>query len=388
MTQVYSTTLTTCIFDTSKFNIHAKSVDEAIKSMMPLLQCPCYLVIYTDETFASNISQVRNNLNYQHLTKIVIMNMMDLPMMSYLQTVIENRKVYHPTRDARTSPESHLITASKFDLVLRTIADNPFNTEKFGWIDSFVNENWRKIGTNCTQTNLLNILCATKPEKFYIQVLNVCDNKFNSLDVDILKQYYSCYRYIVCGCLFICGKDIGNKILTELKDIAVKHTQLGFGHGEEMFYLPVLSTYRDDFHISYGDYHHILNNFIKPNIGFDYIDYHIVTNYLNTRQYAQCIDVCCKVLQQFNQYKVNVDANLHFKFLFNLYISSYYYLQQHTHISDNITVTKIQSIISTNSPCMAKDVVNYIFTLIKLNPNLRQVYEQNKGFYDNQFSYA
>jgi hypothetical protein len=179
-----------------------------------------------------------------------------------LDKIKKNREVYHPTKDERTCSETHLITCNKFAFVLQAIEENPHNTEKFAWIDSNCSTNMSKICENYSHSNILYILNNIS-YKFHIQILNVCDKKFKS--DELKREYYSQYRWIVCGGFFTCGKEIGIKILNRLKEIVVETTYMGYGHGEEMFYLEVLDEYYDDIIKSYGDYRQILNNFIKPN---------------------------------------------------------------------------------------------------------------------------
>ena len=61
--------------------------------------------------------------------------------------------------------------------VLDTIHLNPFNTSKFGWIDSNLNDNGTKVCEN-NFDNLLLYNLKHAPNKFHIQILNVQDKKY------------------------------------------------------------------------------------------------------------------------------------------------------------------------------------------------------------------
>ena len=93
---------------------------------------------YIQDLTDNIIKNKRDELNLGLLTHYIVMDVEDLNVFKYRQNVIENRQKYHPTKDERTCPESHLVCSSKFELVLKTIELNPFNTSKFGWIDSNV----------------------------------------------------------------------------------------------------------------------------------------------------------------------------------------------------------------------------------------------------------
>jgi hypothetical protein len=151
-------TLTTACFDLNKYNNHSRDVESAIKNMKSLLETPCYLVIYTDNYLLNKIKSIRDKLKFDSFTKYIILDVESLDSFKYTDIVKNNRDIYHPTKDERTCPESHLVCCSKFELVLKTININPFNTTKFGWIDSNVGENFSKI---FSRTILLFILTYT-----------------------------------------------------------------------------------------------------------------------------------------------------------------------------------------------------------------------------------
>jgi hypothetical protein len=356
-------TLTTACFDLNKYNNHSRDVESAIKNMTSLLETPCYLVIYTDNYLLNKIKFIRDKLKFDSFTKYIILDVESLDSFKYTDIVKNNRDIYHPTKDERTCPESHLVCCSKFELVLKTININPFNTTKFGWIDSNVGENFSKICTNYKNNMLLNVLDKCSNNKFHLQILNVSDKKY--IEEKNLCEYYSHYRWVVCGCLFITGKDIGIKILEDLKHIFIKHTLLGYGHGEEMFYLEILDKYYNDIERSYGDYNHILNNFINITTGLEYIYKFMVQNYMAMGYNKECIDCCEKVLTQFNNYNLEIDYSLYFIFMFSKYVSLFY-------------IDKIK----------AKNLVNEIYDVISKNEFIFNEYIKNKDFYDTQFSYV
>jgi len=332
--------------------------------MKSLLETPCYLVIYTDNYLIDKIKAVRNDIyKLDTITKYVVIDVESLDSFQYIDNVKKNREKYHPTKDARTCPESHLVCCSKFELVLKTININPFNTTKFGWIDSNIGENFSKICMDYKKNMLLNVLDKCSHNKFHLQILNVADKNF--IQEENLREYYSCYRWVVCGCLFITGKDIGTKILEELNNIFIKHTLLGYGHGEEMFYLEILEKYYDCIEPSYGDYRHILNNFIDITAGLPYIYEYIVRKYLSMGYNKECVDCCNKILKQYDNYNIEIDYELYFNVIFSKYVCLFY-----------IDIIK------------AKELVNQIYNIIKINFYIHREYIKKKDFYDKQFSYC
>ena len=97
----------------------------------------------------------------------------------------------------------------------------------------------------------------------------------------------------------------------------------------------------------------------------DYI-LNISHNYLHNKSYKECIDCCKKAIKRYESYSIELNYDTYFKFLFNLYLTSYYHLGKE----------------------QAAEIVNKIKTLSDNNPYLRNVYLNNQSFYDNQFEYS
>ena len=353
-------TLVTACFDLTKYNNKGRSLNDNINNMSSLLSVPCYLVIFTDINCVDKIKNIRNELNI--LTHYIILDFTELEFYKYNDLIKKNREEFHPTKDERTCSESHILCCSKFNFVLQIMELNPFNTTKFGWIDSNLGNNFSKICINYENNMILNIL-NNITDKFHIQILNVCDKKYK--DIEFKKEMYNRYRWIVCGCLFTTGIEIGKKILNRLNEIFINTTEQGYGHGEEMFYLEILDEYYDDIEKSYGDYCMILNNFINPTIGFNYIYYLIIRNYNKYCYYKESYDCCKKILFQVENFKVSIDYNIYFLILFEFYFSTLKYKKDE-----------------------AKSLVEYIMNLISKNPFIKNEFDKNKEYYITQFNYA
>lgn len=181
------TTLTTSCFYLNSFHENSRSFDDSINKMKPLLKTSCYLVIYTDEYCCDKIKEIRSSFHLDHLTKYIIQKFEELPFYKYNNIIKQNREKYWPTKDERTCSESHLLCCSKFNFVLETIYSNPFQTTKFGWIDSNLKDKFEKICENYNEGMLLTIL-SNVSNKFHIQVINVTNKNFKNFDNK--KEYY------------------------------------------------------------------------------------------------------------------------------------------------------------------------------------------------------
>jgi hypothetical protein len=314
-------TLTTACFDLSKYNNHSRNIEDIKNQISPLLSVSCYLVIYTDESCIDVIRSVRESFKLSHITKYIVTKIEDLPFYKYNTTIQSNRKSYWPTRDDRTSSESHIVCCSKFGFVLNTMDENPFQTDKFGWIDSFVGENFSKICEEYTPDILIDVLNRSFYNKFSIQVLASVDKKYKKPENK--REYYGIYRYLVCGCLFITNKQIGIKILQRLNELFISTTMQGYGHGEEMLYLEVLDEFYHDIHRSYGDYGQILNNFFHPMRYYRYVyKFLIHQNLYDFMNHKESYD-CAKELQYVIEQKgVKVEADIYMATLIARYKTS------------------------------------------------------------------
>jgi len=327
----------------------ARSLEESIDSTNMLMSIPVYLVIYGDNKTIPLLKRKRRQYGLLELTVFHELQLSDLWSFRFLDIVRENRSVYFPTKDERTSPETHLITCNKFTFVLKTIEDNPFQTEKFGWVDSFIGKDTVKICENY-EPNVLPWILSNITDKFHIQVLGSCDKKYKLPEHK--AEYYSKYRWIVSGGFFTCGREPGIKILTRLNEIFVETTLAGFGHGEEMFYLEVLNEYEDDIICSYGDYGQIWNNFIRITKNYHYIYYFILKNYIQSGYWREAYDCCGKLLDEIENHRLYVIPNVHINLLLDQLIIIYHYCP----IKAKNFIKKINNLCYLNGIIMKEDI--------------------------------
>jgi hypothetical protein len=356
-------TLVTACYDLSRFHNKCFDIKTCLEKIDTVIKLPVYLVIYTESKLVDAIKEKRGLVGFEHITKYVVVEFEKIWAYQYLPIVNKNRSIFWGTRDERTCSESHIITCNKADFVLQTIHDNPFNTTKFGWLDSFLTSN----GTMriCENYNVSKLLYALHnvDEKYHIQVLNVNDKKF--MLKENKHEYYSHYRYVVAGGFFTCGRDIGIKILERFKQLFVETTHLGYGHGEEMLYLEILEEFYNDIHKSYGDYGQIINNFIAPTANLYYIYHYILCNYIKYGYHREAYDCASTLLRQFDSYTINMDWNLYMKTLHYLYIAAYY-------------CKPAQETL---------EIVTCIHDLYLHNPYIRMEYDKDKEMYDTSIRF-
>lgn len=290
-------TLTTACYDLTKYFTGARNIEASIQSMETLLEVECFLCIFGDSTTIPLIKEIRDGrFGLGRLTHYIELPLEKIWAYRYADKIRANRQIYYPTADNRASVESHIIQCNKFDFVLETMKIDPFRTRKFGWIDANIGTNAKKISENYNKGMFLNVL-HNVPEKFHIQILNVEDKAL--IAADRLKEYYERYRWVMCGCLFTMSKADGTPILNRLKEVFIETTMLGYGHAEEPLFIGVLNEFYDSIERSYGDYHHILNNFIRHTRGYQYIYDNLLKRYMNFGYFREGYDCSKRLVADF-----------------------------------------------------------------------------------------
>jgi len=362
ITGVPDCTLTTACFDLTIFHNKSRNLKEAINNMKSLLEIPCYLVIYTDKICVDFIKEIRNSYNLAHLTDYIVTNFEDLYYYKYIDTINSNREKYWPTKDDRTCSENHLLQISKLNFVLQTIQKNPFHTTKFGWIDANLNKNCSKICRDFSINMFLNVL-NNVPDKFHLQIQNVTDKKYKNKDNK--REYYEKYRWVMCGAFYTMGKEIGIKILNRLNDLFIEATMLGYGHGDEFLYLEILDEFYDDIDRGYGDYGEIINNYFYPTKNIEYIYKSIIKKYSDMGYHKECYDCCKIVLYSIENVSVECSAAFHIAILYCYYISAFYHKKE-----------------------VCNTIIHHIYDVCEKNPDAKKYFDENKSFYEQQFSYV
>jgi hypothetical protein len=358
-------TLVTACYDLTKYRETSRTPSIAIKSMKELLLTRCYLIIYTDDIMIEQIREIRQK--YENITKYIVGPIESVKNAEWIEQIRKNREIYYPTKDERTCPESHFICCNKFQFVLDTIYSNPFGTSKFGWIDSNLGDNFSKICVNYKNNMLLNVL-ARCSDKFHIQILNATDKKF--IQPEHLREYYDKYRWVVCGCLFVTGRDVGISVLQFMVRHFIDTTIAGYGHGEEMLYLKLLEDKELNTRISksYGDYSNILNNFIRTTEGFWYIYKNVVCNYIHHGYMQECFECCVKIVEDMEQFPDEMKPDFcecYFLYLFFAYICGY-----------NVDRTK------------SIELARKMRLLINIIPELKAEYMKRESYHGTQLAYA
>lgn len=309
-------TLVTSCYNLSRFNSGCRPLHENIESFDILLKLQCYLVIYGDSTTIPIFRERRNAFGLDAMTVYIQREYEELEISKFTGLVRENREKYWPTRDDRTCVESHLICCSKFYFLQETMKSNPFQHDRFGWIDGNLDighEKNIKICRDYSPNKILQALEYTKPDKFHIQILNIWDKKYKPRNMK--REMYQHYRWMVCGCFFTFGKSVGQRVLQRLQENFEETTIQGYGHGEEMFFLEILDEFYFEIERSYGDYIDIINNWRGPMVNIKYIYETIFIVYDFKGYYQECIDCGEALMGAFHKHDIQLEYGMYMNIL-------------------------------------------------------------------------
>jgi hypothetical protein len=339
MASIPDCTLVTACYDLSKYSNNARTKEETISLFDSLFRVPIYLVIFCDKALESTVRETREKYKLEKLTKIIVQEFEELWCWQFAEKV--NQNMSKTTQCQRGFAERSLLFYNKMNFVKQTIINNPFNTTKFGWIDSGVYKDGIKLCENNFDNLLLHSL-KHAPNKFHLTILNVQDKRFK---LDIYKEeFYSQPRYVVIGSFFTTSADIGIKILTRMEEIIIKTINLGVGGHDEHIYLEILDEFYDDIYRSYGDYQQTLHNYIKPVKNLVYIYWNIVMRYFHFGYYKECIDACYAIISSFDDYQTDINFDLYVRIYSALYLA----LQKINPNQADVVATVIRQYYSTH----------------------------------------
>ena len=238
------------------------------------------MVIYTDTETSEYILGMRRSYGLENKTKMVIIPYTELYFYKYKDLIETNRDEYQPTRDERCSTDVQIITMSKYEIIQKTLIENPFNTKYFGYIDYnlLVKNPWGS--TNYTSDDVydkINQICENPRDKMTVCVLGY----WNPEDFDNLREFYSQYRFIVAGLFYTMEINVGKKIIGQLRDYARYVTKEGYGHGEEHLIGHIIDENEDDFNLIIGDYQDAIDNYYKITSNHAYV-HEILDQYKNS----------------------------------------------------------------------------------------------------------
>lgn len=318
-------TLVTCFFNLHKYSAAVRPPEFYYAKGLPLLQTPLPMVVYCDEESYEPLLKMRPK-NLWNITQWKVQSLKSFKTFQWEEQVRKNREICWATRDDRAPVESHLLVNSKGEMVEGVILENPFYTRYFGWIDFGI------TNSGCTSTfnyqHFISLLEKGLPEygdSVAIQCMgdDIPNEMFN---VDKLKEYWTSYRYLCCGNFWTCGIESGLEFAEQVYDAFVKHTQAGYGHGEEGIVYEVVNKEEnfDLFSFRYGDYRQAIDNYAGVVCNPSYILNNLLPKLRAHGKHDRGYDCAVHFYQQWAQGLLNLSPDTMMRLLDDWWICAYY----------------------------------------------------------------
>lgn len=133
-------TIITCFFDirTKEGNRETsgfKPISEYFRLCKDLMELEVPMVIFTEESLSHQITELRKQ--FEEITKINVIKVEELWGYALLERLTRNMEIYQISNinKKKDTPLYITLTNSKYDFIEKVLKDNPFNTERYIWID-------------------------------------------------------------------------------------------------------------------------------------------------------------------------------------------------------------------------------------------------------------
>lgn len=299
-------TIVTAYFNLTKTNDASTSIKERdinyyMKHANMTMALDQNLVVYCDLESEPYLRALRPS-HLSHKTRYIITEFMDIDIVknNYHRVVdIRNRTGYNA--DPRNTPSYYLLCMARYDLLLRTMNDNPFNSTHFAWCNICIERmSWKG-----------NIFFPKIWQEFRDK-FSTCyiDYQPKSLVIDNVKQYYQWGRCGMCSGFFTGNKyymrQFCNEVIKEFNEMLL----LEVGHADEQLFSIVFFKHPELFEFYFGDYAEMIVNY-----GWIYDRPHqpvinIITNLYNSDENWQLLkQATSRWLQSYSYGCFKIDDN-------------------------------------------------------------------------------
>ena len=137
----HNVTIVTAFFDINReINGDGRKLDEYLSWIQKTLQLNCNMYIVTEKRFVDFMKKHRPIKYNTYIKEDILENAHYYKYLPEITTILNSpeykQRVAHPDRVECKLPKYNIIQYSKFGWLENAIADNPFNTEYFFWMDA------------------------------------------------------------------------------------------------------------------------------------------------------------------------------------------------------------------------------------------------------------
>jgi hypothetical protein len=249
-------TIVTAYFDLTKMpdasaSIRARPDSHYLSNAVATLSLDQNMIIFCEPENLEKIRSLRPSF-LEHKTRYITHSFEDFPLTRFRNKVIENRRT-HPYRfDDRNTASYYLFCMSRYAMLLRAIAENPFGSTHFAWLNICI----ERMGYK----NLMELdsVFAQQRDKFSTCYI---DYRPRSL-VENLPEYF---RYgglcSMCSGFFTGNTHFMTEFCKEIHSKFLKFLEAGYGHADEQLFSAVYFDRPELFDVYYGDYSEMIRNY-------------------------------------------------------------------------------------------------------------------------------
>lgn len=209
------------------------------------------LVVYCEPDALEDLKALRPQ-RLMEKTKFITVNFEDLPLTKYRDQILENRKT-HPTTDPRNTASYYLLCMARYALVKRTIAENPFGSTHFAWLNICI----ERMGYK-NVAHLEDVFLGTPRDKVSTAYIDYIPRADTTVPAEYFKAGGRCS---LCSGFFTGRAAEFRQFCDAIEAQFMTYLEAGYGHADEQLFSPVYFANRDLFEPYYGDYFQMITNY-------------------------------------------------------------------------------------------------------------------------------
>jgi hypothetical protein len=264
----YKTTFVTCLFNCHKDNSYQSQANNYyFKNSLRTLLLEEPLIIYCDEEYKEKYITIRKTLGYENITKVITMDISDFYMYKY-KSHIESFKKFE--ENSKMNANIYILWFSKFEMILKSIENNYFNTTHFCWLDINLLSKTFNNSTNYLEYDIhdkLSEIAKNPRDRFAIQTINCWSNT----DYENLDIYFSQYRWIVSCCFFTTDITTALFIIPKIIEKSEEMLKLNYCQSDESIFAFIIDQYPYYFNLYIGDYQDTIHNYFTVEKNHHYV---------------------------------------------------------------------------------------------------------------------
>jgi len=273
-------TLVTAFFDLAKREQSSRRpAMDYLKHGEYILNLPYPLVIFADPEFVEPIQKMRGEKPAQ----IIGMPFESVPKYHLMEAIQAARKA-NPVQNASALKDTAnyiLLTWTKFDLVEKVVAENPFASTHFAWIDFGL-------------THVAKLDFAEEAFQHVVDPIKLLVNKWASSDELQAPDYYSLLRGYVAGGFMTGSLASWQQFIRLFHSEATQCLEMKRAPSEEQIIPQIMQKHPDLFEAYYGDYDGILSNYHRQRLSMPITNYNLWVC-LGRRMWYRVYQICQRV---------------------------------------------------------------------------------------------